>query len=98
MHWLCLLYTYVVGLYRQIPALINHRYGITDIRPVVTQRGGRHFDVVEFTKIEICSLEYLYQESRSTAGKPIVAEAQLVEGTKYAERVVHCLLYTSRCV
>ena len=29
--------TRVVFFNRQIPALINHRYGITDIRPVVTQ-------------------------------------------------------------
>ena len=79
----------VVGLYRQIPALINHRYGITDIRPVVTQRGGRNFDAIKFTKVKISLFKYLHQESGSAAGKPIVAETQFVEGAKYAKRVIY---------
>ena len=48
--------TLVERLYSQVSALINHRNGIGDIRPVVAQGGGRDFNTVQFAKVEICLL------------------------------------------
>ena len=48
--------TLVERLYSQVSALINHRNGIGDIRPVVAQGGGRDFNTVQFAKVKICLL------------------------------------------
>ena len=79
----------VVVLYRQIPALVDHRHGVVYVGAVVLQGGVAHLDAVHQPQVEVGLLQHLGQEGGGAAGEPVVVEGALLQGVEHAEGVVH---------